>query len=57
MDGLITKFEALGLTADKAKEAAGNKKLAPTLDGLITATGQSSFSKNTGMLLYKLAAK
>ncbi|KAJ2121031.1 Glutaminyl-tRNA synthetase [Coemansia sp. RSA 720] len=57
MEGLITKFEALGLTADKAKEAAGNKKLAPTLDGLITATGQSSFSKNTGMLLYKLAAK
>ncbi|KAJ2358653.1 Glutaminyl-tRNA synthetase [Coemansia sp. RSA 2618] len=57
MEELIPKFEALGLTAEKAKEAAGNKKLAPTLDGLITATGQSSFSKSTGMLLYKLAAK
>ncbi|KAJ2388248.1 Glutaminyl-tRNA synthetase, partial [Coemansia sp. RSA 2611] len=57
MDELIPKFEALGLTAEKAKETANNKKLAPTLDSLITATGQTTFSKNTGMLLYKLAAK
>ncbi|KAJ2014925.1 Glutaminyl-tRNA synthetase, partial [Coemansia sp. S610] len=52
---LIAKFEALGLSADKAKEAAGNKKLAPTLDSLIASTGQAEFTKPTGMLIYSLA--
>ncbi|KAJ2495564.1 Glutaminyl-tRNA synthetase, partial [Coemansia sp. RSA 2052] len=56
MAELITKFEALGLSADKAKEAAANKKLAPTLDGLITSTGQTEFAKPMGMLIYTLAA-
>ncbi|KAJ2455351.1 Glutaminyl-tRNA synthetase [Coemansia sp. RSA 2336] len=57
MEGLISKFEALGLTTEKAKETANNKKLAPALEGLIAATGQTEFTKSTGMLLYKLAAK
>ncbi|KAJ2899495.1 Glutaminyl-tRNA synthetase [Coemansia aciculifera] len=56
MAELITKFEALGLSADKAKEAAANKKIAPTLDSLITATGQTAFTKSIGMLIYALAA-
>ncbi|KAJ2004361.1 Glutaminyl-tRNA synthetase [Coemansia sp. RSA 2322] len=55
MADLITKFEALGLSADKAAEAAANKKLAPTLAGIIASTGQTGFSKSTGMLLYALA--
>ncbi|KAJ2337971.1 Glutaminyl-tRNA synthetase, partial [Coemansia sp. RSA 2671] len=55
MAELIAKFEALGLSADKAKEAAGNKKLAPTLDSLIASTGQAEFTKPTGMLIYSLA--
>ncbi|KAJ2097977.1 Glutaminyl-tRNA synthetase [Coemansia sp. RSA 922] len=55
MAELISKFEALGLSADKAKEAAANKKLAPTLDSLITSTGQTEFTKPTGMLIYTLA--
>ncbi|KAJ1880358.1 Glutaminyl-tRNA synthetase, partial [Kickxella alabastrina] len=54
MDALISKFEALGLAAEKAKEAAGNKKLAPTLSGIIDATGQTTFDKSSGMLLYTL---
>ncbi|KAJ2557319.1 Glutaminyl-tRNA synthetase, partial [Coemansia sp. RSA 1933] len=38
-----------------AKEAAGNKKLAPTLDTIIDVTGKTDFDKGTGMLLYTLA--
>ncbi|KAI9502850.1 tRNA synthetases class I, catalytic domain-containing protein [Coemansia spiralis] len=55
MDNLISRFESLGLAPVKAKEAAGNKKLAPALDSLISATGQTTFDKPTGMLLYTLA--
>ncbi|KAJ1734604.1 Glutaminyl-tRNA synthetase [Coemansia biformis] len=55
MDDLAVTFEALGLNPQKAKEAAGNKKIAPVLEGLIAATGQSAFSKSAGMLLYALA--
>ncbi|KAJ2684908.1 Glutaminyl-tRNA synthetase, partial [Coemansia spiralis] len=55
MDELASRFEALGLNPQKAKEAAGNKKIAPVLDALIAATGQSAFSKSAGMLLYGLA--
>ncbi|KAJ1768077.1 Glutaminyl-tRNA synthetase [Coemansia sp. RSA 1813] len=55
MDNLIAKFESLGLVPAKAKEAAGNKKLAPTLDSIIDATGKTDFDKSTGMLLYMLA--
>ncbi|KAJ2772376.1 Glutaminyl-tRNA synthetase, partial [Coemansia nantahalensis] len=55
MDNLAARFEALGLNPQKAKEAAGNKKIAPVLDALIAATGQSAFGKSAGMLLYALA--
>ncbi|KAJ2509486.1 Glutaminyl-tRNA synthetase [Coemansia sp. RSA 2049] len=55
MDSLISKFELLGLAPVKAKEAAGNKKLAPTLSSIIDATGKTDFDKSTGMLLYTLA--
>ncbi|KAJ1935055.1 Glutaminyl-tRNA synthetase, partial [Linderina pennispora] len=54
VEDLTTKFASLGLTGDKAKEAAGNKKLAPTLNTIVDATGQSSFEKSMGMLLYSL---
>ncbi|KAJ1647935.1 Glutaminyl-tRNA synthetase [Coemansia asiatica] len=54
MDSLLSKFGALGLTAEKAKEAAGNKKLAPTLSELIDATGKTDFEKTPGILLYTL---
>ncbi|KAI8322042.1 glutaminyl-tRNA synthetase [Martensiomyces pterosporus] len=56
VEDLTTKFEALGLTAEKAKETAGNKKLAPTLSTIVDATGQATFEKSSGMLLYTLAA-
>ncbi|KAJ2157409.1 Glutaminyl-tRNA synthetase [Coemansia sp. RSA 552] len=56
MEDLTGKFEALGLTAEKAKEAAGNKKLAPALSDLIAASGRSAFDKSAGMLVYTLAA-
>ncbi|ORX73878.1 glutaminyl-tRNA synthetase [Linderina pennispora] len=48
VEDLTTKFASLGLTGDKAKEAAGNKKLAPTLNTIVDATGQSSFEKVDG---------
>ncbi|KAJ2786950.1 Glutaminyl-tRNA synthetase [Coemansia interrupta] len=54
MEALIAKFEGLGLAAEKAKEAAGNKKLGPTLSDLIDASGQTTFEKAPGMLLYTL---
>ncbi|KAJ1950559.1 Glutaminyl-tRNA synthetase, partial [Linderina macrospora] len=54
VDDLTTKFASLGLTGDKAKEAAGNKKLAPTLSTIVDATGLASFEKSMGMLLYSL---
>ncbi|KAJ2780223.1 Glutaminyl-tRNA synthetase [Coemansia javaensis] len=57
MDDLAPAFEALGLNAQKAKEAAGNKKIAPVLSGLIAATGQTSFDKSAGLLLYELATE
>ncbi|KAJ2745981.1 Glutaminyl-tRNA synthetase [Coemansia sp. BCRC 34301] len=56
MAELTNRFETLGLSADKAKEAAANKKLAPTLDTLIASTGQTEFTKPIGMLIYALAA-
>ncbi|KAJ2853528.1 Glutaminyl-tRNA synthetase, partial [Coemansia erecta] len=55
MDNLTSKFESLGLAPVKAKEAAGNKKLAPTLNSIIDATGKTDFDKPAGMLLYTLA--
>ncbi|KAJ1965300.1 Glutaminyl-tRNA synthetase [Dipsacomyces acuminosporus] len=56
IEELTSKFEALGLTPEKAKETAGNKKLAPTLSTIVDATGQTAFEKSVGMLLYSLAA-
>ncbi|KAJ2617582.1 Glutaminyl-tRNA synthetase [Coemansia sp. RSA 1365] len=55
MDDFIPRFEALGLAPQKAKEAASNKKIAPVLDSLISATGHTTFSRTTGLLLYALA--
>ncbi|KAJ2722894.1 Glutaminyl-tRNA synthetase [Coemansia sp. Benny D115] len=55
MDGLVAKFESLGIAAAKAKEAAGNKKIAPVLSDIIDATNQTTFDKSTGLLLYTLS--
>lgn len=56
MADLVSKFEALGINPDKAKEAAANKKLSPALSDVIDSTGQTEFAKPTGVLLYTLAA-
>ncbi|OZJ04739.1 hypothetical protein BZG36_01802 [Bifiguratus adelaidae] len=58
MDELVPKFESIGLSEQKAKESAKNKKLAPNLDTCINEAGYASSgcSKETGALLYTLAS-
>ncbi|CAG8481867.1 9841_t:CDS:2 [Ambispora leptoticha] len=54
---LISLFQSIGLTEQRAKDTAKNKKLAPTLKQTITEAGfNEGCDKNTGSLLYTLAS-
>ncbi|KNE54835.1 glutamine-tRNA ligase [Allomyces macrogynus ATCC 38327] len=59
MENLETLFLNIGLTEVKARETAGNKKLAPTLKEILdhaAITEKSDVPKATGSLLYNLAS-
>ncbi|RUP49348.1 tRNA synthetases class I, catalytic domain-containing protein [Jimgerdemannia flammicorona] len=55
---LISLFQNIGLTEQKAKESAKNKKLAPALETSITEAGfaTTGCEKDIGALLYALAS-
>ncbi|CAG8596186.1 10373_t:CDS:2 [Diversispora eburnea] len=55
---LITLFQKIGLTEQRAKDTAKNKKLAPTLESTIIEAGfiQNVCDKSVGALLYTLAS-
>lgn len=58
MEELIPIFVKIGLSEQKAKDTAKNKKLAPTLEAVINEAGvrESGCNKDTGILLYNLAS-
>src|SRR4051812_24723647 len=55
---LVELFQSIGLTEQRAKETAKNKKLAPTLQTTIAEAGvsETGCDKATGALLYTLAS-
>ncbi|CAG8747013.1 3871_t:CDS:1, partial [Acaulospora morrowiae] len=55
---LVTLFQSIGLTEQRAKDTAKNKKLAPTLKTTITEAGyaEGGCDKIVGDLLYTLAS-
>src|ERR1043165_677566 len=55
---LVKLFQSIGLTEQRAKETAKNKKLAPTLQTTIVEAGvsETGCDKATGALLYTLAS-
>ncbi|KAJ3336454.1 hypothetical protein HDU93_002809 [Gonapodya sp. JEL0774] len=54
---LVPLFVKIGLTDQKAKETAGNKKLGPALAELIKCAGlENGVEKAKGVLLYSLAS-
>ncbi|CAO3655315.1 unnamed protein product [Mucor hiemalis] len=57
MDNLIPLFVKIGLSEQKAKDTAKNKKLAPTLEKVIDNANvrESGCDKDVGILLYSLA--
>lgn len=56
MDDLIPLFVKIGLSEQKAKDTAKNKKLAPTLETVINeANVRDGCDKDVGILLYSLA--
>lgn len=57
MDDLIPLFVKIGLSEQKAKDTAKNKKLAPTLEKVIDDANvrESGCDKDVGILLYSLA--
>ncbi|KAJ3172398.1 hypothetical protein HDU87_007903 [Geranomyces variabilis] len=57
MDPLAASFERIGLSAAKAKETAGNKKLSANLSAVLAAAGVSGdVDRSTGALYYHLAS-
>ncbi|KAI9189683.1 Glutaminyl-tRNA synthetase [Blastocladiella emersonii ATCC 22665] len=57
-DALEARFLKIGLNEEKARETAGNKKLAPTLAEALDHAGfaaDAEVPKQTGFLLYQLA--
>ncbi|KAI8344146.1 tRNA synthetases class I, catalytic domain-containing protein [Chlamydoabsidia padenii] len=58
MDDLIPVFMKIGLSEQKAKDTAKNKKLAPTLESVIdeAKVRDSGCNKEVGNLLYNLAS-
>ncbi|TPX33642.1 hypothetical protein SmJEL517_g03539 [Synchytrium microbalum] len=56
-DELVEKFKRIGFPEKQAKDTAGNKKIAPLLDTIITEVGGVDVvDKALGNLLYALAA-
>ncbi|KAI9218561.1 tRNA synthetases class I, catalytic domain-containing protein [Blastocladiella britannica] len=57
MTDLANRFERIGLTAEKAAETAGNKKLGPVLASILDHAGVSNevVPKAIGVLYYNLA--
>ncbi|KAI7868184.1 tRNA synthetases class I, catalytic domain-containing protein [Spinellus fusiger] len=57
MDSLVELFVKIGLSEQKAKDTAKNKKLAPTLQTVMSEAGvqETGCDKETGILLYHLA--
>ncbi|KAI9276085.1 tRNA synthetases class I, catalytic domain-containing protein [Sporodiniella umbellata] len=57
MEALVPIFTKIGLSEQKAKDTAKNKKLAPTLEGIIRLAnvGETGCDKERGILLYHLA--
>lgn len=55
---LIALFQKIGLTEQRAKDTAKNKKLAPTLESTIIEAGfaENGCDKSAGALLYTLAS-
>ncbi|RGB44186.1 tRNA synthetases class I, catalytic domain-containing protein [Rhizophagus diaphanus] len=55
---LVSLFQSIGLTEQRAKETAKNKKLAPTLQATIAEAGisETGCDKAVGALLYTLAS-
>jgi glutaminyl-tRNA synthetase len=54
---VINKFKAIGLSHEKARETAQNKKLGPILLNVIQkASAEQGAPKETGVLLYQLAS-
>jgi glutaminyl-tRNA synthetase len=55
---LVDLFQSIGLTEQRAKDTAKNKKLAPTLQTTIVEAGvnETGCDKATGALLYTLAS-
>ncbi|GBC04481.1 hypothetical protein RclHR1_00570037 [Rhizophagus clarus] len=55
---LVSLFQSIGLTEQRAKETAKNKKLAPTLQTTIAEAGisETGCDKSIGALLYTLAS-
>lgn len=57
MDDLVPLFTKIGLSEQKAKDTAKNKKLAPTLEVVIKeAKAEEGCDKDVGNLLYQLAS-
>lgn len=58
MEALIPVFTKIGLSEQKAKDTAKNKKLAPTLEAVIDEANvrDGGCSKEEGNLLYQLAS-
>ena len=58
MDDLVPIFVKIGLSEQKAKDTAKNKKLAPSLEAVIdeAKVRDSGCDKETGNLLYQLAS-
>jgi glutaminyl-tRNA synthetase len=58
MEDLIPIFTKIGLSEQKAKDTAKNKKLAPTLETVINEAQvrETGCEKEKGILLYNLAS-
>jgi glutaminyl-tRNA synthetase len=58
MEELVPIFVKIGLSEQKAKDTAKNKKLAPTLEAVIdeAEVRDSGCDKDLGILLYTLAS-
>ena len=58
MDDLVPIFVKIGLSEQKAKDTAKNKKLAPSLEAVIdeAKVRDSGCDKEPGNLLYQLAS-
>ncbi|XP_043652081.1 probable glutamine--tRNA ligase [Drosophila teissieri] len=56
-DDLIAKFQALGMSEQKAKETLKNANVTKNLQLALAAAGSATLSDGTGMLIYHMATK